>query len=104
MIILKQLIIIVESLTLLNDRCQTAKENQTLPPSDYDINTENWMAFKTTIWCFNRKYNALVFITCLFPLSASFNLQARLLKHSSPRAKFSTVRKYTFPFFEFKSF
>ena len=43
MIILKQSIIIVESLILLNDRCQMSKENQTLPPSDYDIYTESWM-------------------------------------------------------------
>ena len=59
---------------------------------------------KAIIWCFNRKYNALVFITCLFPLSTSFNLQARLVEGSSPRTKFSTLRKYTFLYIEIKSF
>ena len=55
--------------------CQTSKENRILSPSDYYIYIE----------------------TC-------FNLQARLLEDSSPRAKFSTLRKYTFPFIEIKSF
>ena len=59
---------------------------------------------KAIIWCFNRKYNALVFITCLFPLNTSLNLQARLLEDSWPRTKVSTLRKYTFPYIEIEWF
>ena len=29
-----------------NDRCQTSKENQTHPPSDYDIYIKKWMNLK----------------------------------------------------------